>query len=884
MLYMYDRGDILRKVKILSSILVLTLLLSSSSVYAIGGGSSIEGGGGSGGSTGSSGSNANAMRVLGNWGFKVSIVVKGKTKASKVYGNNMNDRNIAAGTGTTCYNDAAYSKMDLAAGKKIPWTCKNKGGISYINKIENNYKKDFQGLGLYWNSNTRGKVNYVPLSDFFKNLAKNDGEKLYTYVKRAFGTDVAEFTCENIDTAFLLIEPVAVVGFGSPRKKAYYGTVSEIAYIAETEKKFKILKTFARQHSSFLRMPVNSFNYAGRTIKFPYLNGVGGTLKTNNYNLAYGKDGFGVGLIMVAGDENLWEKCGKKCYSVKTTGNVAKCINTNKPNISTYSETITETECKGPDETKDATEFGRKVKTINNACSVYCKESVTTSFPGNITPAKTLGTSFEWPTLKTGNTYDLNISGTRICRIKVVGNPTQAELNQCANYKATANDLYKGFESEVKFEYNDPEYQKSNVQLEKVKDVTTCVQCSKASSATKAAIEANEIKVQKDVQLSLPNKMYRYVDQETKKSKDEKTNENDYDLGYGNLPISFDATAVKPYKLTLYDVKLGVGNVFGKHIATKTGNDKNYYTCNYTVTKNPTSECICPPGTDHSGEDLWCKIANSDGENCPTAIEKYCNDTGWTNTPLLCPEKPKYCNKPGYEHISIEACVNAGNSYNYCENKYCSGSLTPPDYTCPKNDPDGGTYYMDITGCVEEMLKKGYDQTSAIKVCTNIVCPDTNKGINIIYRTISLRNPFPSKELNGGIAGFNLDIKGRYPGANWNSKLVVESAILNNRKVNNDDPESIYHVKNGKNTKPLYTFNLSSKIMTDIRAYNAKQTIYGGYNDFTLVCGGKNANGEKDNSECQSTFIKNRTYGIDVNQSSCFRKIGTEFEACRKVS
>ncbi len=890
--------------RLFSSILVLFVIFSVSNVYAVGSGSSISGGGFVGGGGGIV-SNTAASRVLGNWGFKVSVVIGGKTKASKVYGNNMRDRNIGAAYGTTCYVDSAYSKVDLASGKRIPWTCKNKGGIAYINKIETNYRNDFSGTGLNWNSNTGSRANYVPLANYFNNLAKANGQQLYNYVKKAFGTSVANFTCENIDNAFLLVEPVLVVQLGSPRKKAYYGTVSEIAYIAETERYFGNLKSWAGQHSNLLRMPQNKFTYGDRNVSFNYLKGVGSSTKTTNNNtLARGKEGYGVGLIWLAGDEDLWYLCGKKCYSVKTTGNVAKCTNTNKPNVSTYSETITETECKGPNETKDATEYGRKVKTINSSCSVYCKESVTTSFPGNITPSKTLGTSFEWPTLKTGNTYDLNITGTRVCHVKVTGSPTQAELNQCANYQANANELYKDFQSAVKFEYNDPEYNRSNVQLEKVKDVTTCVQCNRAGSATKSSIEANEIKVQKSVQLSLPNKMYRYIDQQTKKSKDTKNSENDYDVGYGNLPISFKATAGKAYNLTLYDVKLGVGNVFGKHIANKTGNDKNYYTCKYTVTKDKTSECICPPGTDHSGEDLWCKIANSDGENCPTAIEKYCNDTGWTTTPLVCEDTPKYCDKPGYEHISIEACVNAGNSYNYCENKYCSGSTTPPvtppvtpptdppgttppgsKYTCPKNDPSGGTYYMDITGCVEELLKKGYDETSAINACTNIVCPDSSDGkINIIYRTISLRNPFPSKQLNGGIAGFNLDVKGRYPGANWNSKLVVESAILNNRSVNNNDPESIYHETSGKKAKPLYTFVLSSKTMKDIRKYNEKQTKSGGYNDFTLTCYGKNSKGEKDNSECQSSFIKNRNYGIDISNSSCYGKTGTAFEACRKIS
>lgn len=560
------------------------------------------------------------------------------------------------------------------------------------------------------------------------------------------------------------------------------------------------------------------------------------------------------------------------CFKLVVNGQNPVCktddqsANTN--NNGYFEEQFVETSCESGEKVEDAEAEGRLVKTVNEHCKVYCTERVDLSFPGSILPAISKGSYFVWPTLgkSINDKHNLKITGTRTCTKKLLPGANATETNQCSSYNMNVNDLYKDFQSSMKIKYNDKEYKISGKELE----VNTSV------SRVEPGANANQKKIIREVTLKLPSSLYRYYDTNSKKyiSNKNESSSTVISFGQGVLPVSLTESVSGKKNLELYDFKLGSNNVFGSKANEKT------YKCVYEVTEDKPSECICPPGTDNSGEDLWCKIANGSGENCPTAIEKYCNDTTLDPSDLTCDDKPKYCPQP-YQYISVESCVNAGNSYQSCVNKYCTGN--PPKYECPKNDPDGGTEWMDITNCVEELLSKGHSQSSAIKICQDIVCPGENdpgdpnwNGLNIIYRTISLRNPFPSKQLNANIAGFNLDRNGRYPGANWNSRELVKAKILNNRGSN--DPEKIY-----TNRKPLYRIVLSPSNIQAIKNYNRSRISSGGYQDFNLKCYGKNANGEYDGSQCLSEFLKDSSgsYGVDKSNSVCYQKRGDDFENCR---
>lgn len=130
------------------------------------------------------------------------------------------------------------------------------------------------------------------------------------------------------------------------------------------------------------------------------------------------------------------------------------------------------------------------------------------------------------------------------------------------------------------------------------------------------------------------------------------------------------------------------------------------------------------------------------------------------------------------------------------------------------------------------------------KVKNEIVDKTDYKDLNIIYRTISLNDPFPGK-----------DGKSREAGANWNWQPLIDLNITNNRETETED---MY-----RDLDPLYKITLTPALIKEIRKYNDKQdkktvTYYNdklervtgnaGYSDFNLTCTG--------GTHCLSSFIR----------------------------
>ena len=115
----------------------------------------------------------------------------------------------------------------------------------------------------------------------------------------------------------------------------------------------------------------------------------------------------------------------------------------------------------------------------------------------------------------------------------------------------------------------------------------------------------------------------------------------------------------------------------------------------------------------------------------------------------------------------------------------------------------------------------------------------------MVFRVISLTNPFPGK--NG---------TGRTPGSNWNSDSI-QKYITRNRNL--QDPERIYFDR-----EPMYEIKLTPSVIRQIRSYNRTQTLYnhGGYADFNLDC--ETGTGR----QCKSRFIR-ETFRTYFNQSRC---------------
>ncbi len=326
---------------------------------------------------------------------------------------------------------------------------------------------------------------------------------------------------------------------------------------------------------------------------------------------------------------------------------------------------------------------------------------------------------------------------------------------------------------------------------------------------------------------SLPSGLYNYINKETNRYVMTKPTDANYirtgitaedKFLFSNLPTSYNNKVDTKYNLIIDNIKLGDKGQFTKGVS---GVSIDTYTCHYTV-KTDSDECLCPPGTKHSGVDLYQALLDSDGTlTCADAKEKYCDGDNVPKCEEDCVED-KYCSND--KTIKITACVNSGKSEADCEEKLCSKT-----YKCDNSTKHAG---MDMTSCVQTRIVQGQTEANAIKYCNKTVCSLQNFAI---YRTIDLQNPFPGK--NWGISNgpidslnkvFNLDGGGRYPGYNWNGATVVKKLIHTTR-----DSVVDYDIYN---QTPLYHFELDTATILNIREYNKDQKDKGGYNDFTLDC------------------------------------------------
>ena len=114
------------------------------------------------------------------------------------------------------------------------------------------------------------------------------------------------------------------------------------------------------------------------------------------------------------------------------------------------------------------------------------------------------------------------------------------------------------------------------------------------------------------------------------------------------------------------------------------------------------------------------------------------------------------------------------------------------------------------------------------------------KGLNLIYRPISLGEPFP------GING-----EGRSPGSNWNDTSLIENFITKNRGVNGN---AIYQ------KAPMYQITLTPALIQQIRKYNESTT----YNDFNMDC-------TAEGKECKSYFIRGNPEDSSYDFSNQFK-------------
>lgn len=181
--------------------------------------------------------------------------------------------------------------------------------------------------------------------------------------------------------------------------------------------------------------------------------------------------------------------------------------------------------------------------------------------------------------------------------------------------------------------------------------------------------------------------------------------------------------------------------------------------------------------------------------------------------------------------------------------------LTYPGFTPGGNVSGGGfehnfdklvddSYKYDCTYIVHNEIIENDDPNCEGDNCfpckTDNCDPAGLKGLNLIYRPISLGEPFP------GING-----EGRAPGSNWNDTSLIENFITNNRGVNGT---AIYQ------KAPMYQITLTPALIQQIRKYNESTT----YNDFNMDC-------TAEGKECKSYFIRGNPEDSSYDFSNQFQ-------------
>lgn len=156
-----------------------------------------------------------------------------------------------------------------------------------------------------------------------------------------------------------------------------------------------------------------------------------------------------------------------------------------------------------------------------------------------------------------------------------------------------------------------------------------------------------------------------------------------------------------------------------------------------------------------------------------------------------------------------------------------------------------GQYETVLNNYMKQNKGCGYEDNCPITIVqdiqTDVPDPGGNRSyLNVVYRPISLTNPFVIQDLNRNNKGTT--------GANWCSNedcsptnATVNKYITKNRGTTED---KVYE------KEPMYRIVLNAARILEIRKYNNTTS----YDDFNLTCDSETG------EECRSTFVRNSSY------------------------
>ena len=324
----------------------------------------------------------------------------------------------------------------------------------------------------------------------------------------------------------------------------------------------------------------------------------------------------------------------------------------------------------------------------------------------------------------------------------------------------------------------------------------------------------------KEFTYQLKNGLYNYVNKPSGISTHTPYTDNYYTVGFSNLPISYAREARNDYTY-----KLGFTTTwFGKNQRFYNFLSKNYKVdIEYNIA-----------GKVDEG-DLYGKIVNNN-----TALNAIADDRSGQN--LLNKTFTTQLVKLGYSVndflqtscAQVAGCITTNVTGE--TRVICKSDIKNP--SCSNDNPSGcSNNYSGLKKCIQDSYTtstgSSFMKTDLNYKCTYsvskgitdlLVDSDRGVGIDVIYRPISLDDPFPDREA----------------GDNW-SDLSIYNYITYNRGVLGNK----LYTERG----PLYTMTMTPEVAKKIRKYNTTHE----YPDFTLEC-------NKDGGKCLSEFLRNSEF------------------------
>ena len=469
-----------------------------------------------------------------------------------------------------------------------------------------------------------------------------------------------------------------------------------------------------------------------------------------------------------------------------------------------------------------------KYGSVTDSCSVYCRDDLYYNYPiskftalaGNyftINGTDNAGGTSSFHTyidaddifkIKAANLGKITVEIVRSCNILGTAN------NQCKD--AVSAQLNSINAPSIDFAYESKYYNNPIVTLTPTRTKHTIIGYTGTTEYT----------------YSLPNNTYKYVAKDSGTSYKNKPATGEYIEIENHLPIHFSKknyTANYQIAITKFNIQ-NFDNLILKGQTMPVKFSSSIETYIKTLIDEGYGRPININGT-YYFDPAFIKSLNNQGYSVDNLLQMTCgntNDYSCTNDSngVACYDKNTNSNSE-QTYALFNACINSEiEKINYEKVSYKNDML----YECSFNV---------------------VQNTKNVCVPNDPTCvPDNDEGLlNVIYRPISLDNPFPS-----------IDADGRVTGVNWcygdncsNTNPVVEKVITNNRDVTT---EEVY-----RQLDPLYTITLTPALIKEIREYNDKND----YDDFTLDC-------DNNGKYCKSTFIrdefKNYFYGCGIENKS----------------